>query len=166
MVELEVQDYNINYELFLKTKKLLTKLLGDNDSIIHVGSTAIPDMVGKNIIDILIGADDSIIFNKYSRILSNNGYYPGKNSTEIYQFFASSEQETKSGDIHIHLVIKNTQRYNDFIILKNYLLNNKNERDDYSDFKKEILSKTTDRNEYRKIKSKFVSNLLNRARQN
>ena len=39
MVELEIQDYNINHELFLKAKKLLTKLLGDNDSIIHVGST-------------------------------------------------------------------------------------------------------------------------------
>ena len=42
-------------------------------------------------------------------------------------FFSSTSKETLSGDIHIHLVIKNTQRYSDFIMLRNYLLNNKTE---------------------------------------
>lgn len=166
MVELKIQNYEENCNQYSKLKKLLTELLGSEISISHVGSTAIPDMVGKNIIDILIGATNNEIFEQYSFILKNNGFFEGKNSTEIYKFFASTENETKSGDVHIHLVMKDTERYDEFLILKNYLLNNKTERDDYSNFKKDILSKTTNRKEYRQIKSEYVSNLLKRARQN
>ena len=166
MVELVIQNYSKNYEIYLKTKKLLNGLLGDNISIHHVGSTAIPDMVGKNIIDILIGVNNNNEFENFSKILSNNGYYEGQHSTEIYKFFASRKDETKSGDIHIHLVIKNTKRYDEFLILKNYLLNNRYERECYSKFKNAILSKTTDRNEYRKIKSEYVSSLISRSKQN
>ena len=166
MVELKIQNYEENCKQYSKLKKLLTKLLGGDISISHVGSTAIPDMVGKNIIDILIGASNIESFEKYSLILKNNCYFEGKNTTQIYKFFASTENETKSGDVHIHLVMKSTERYDEFLILKNYLLNNKQERDNYSNFKKEILAKTTDRKEYRQIKSEYVSNLLKRARQN
>lgn len=164
MVELKIQNYEENCKQYSKLKKLLTELLGNDISISHVGSTAIPDMVGKNIIDILIGASNHENFDKYSLFLKNNGYFEGKNATQIYKFFASTENETKSGDVHIHLVMKDTERYDEFLILKNYLLNNKQERDNYSNFKKEILAKTTDRKEYRQIKSEYVSNLLKRAR--
>ena len=166
MVELKIQNYEENCKQYSKLKKLLTELLGGDISISHVGSTAIPDMVGKNIIDILIGASNYENFEQYSLILKNNGYFEGNNTTQIYKFFASTENETKSGDVHIHLVMKDTERYDEFLILKNYLLNNKQERDNYSNFKKEILAKTTDRKEYRQIKSEYVSNLLKRARQN
>ncbi len=166
MVELIKQNFNENFKRYLKSKITLTNLLGTNIFIEHVGSTSIPDMFGKNIIDILIGVNNDNDFEKFTKILLNNGFFVGKNSTEIYKFFASKKEETTSGDIHIHLVIKNTERFNDFLILKNYLLNNKNVRNDYCNFKKYILTKTTDRTEYRKIKSEYVANLLNRAKQN
>ena len=62
MVELEVQDFENNCEQFSKTKKLLTDLLGDDVSISHVGSTAIPEMIGKNIIDINYRYSKAIYF--------------------------------------------------------------------------------------------------------
>ena len=49
-------------------------------------------------------------------ILIKNNFYPSPRK-DIYQFFASRKEETKSGDIHIHLVVKNTDRYKEFIIL-------------------------------------------------
>ena len=166
MVELIKQNFDENCSTYLKFKNLLINLLGDNVFIEHIGSTAIPNMLGKNIIDILIGANDNNDFENFSKILVNNGFFVGKNSTEIYNFFASKIEETKSGDVHIHLVINHTERFNDFLILKEYLLNNKKECVDYCNFKKYILSKTTDRTEYRRIKSEYVTNLLNRAKQN
>lgn len=166
MVELKKQDFEENKKLYDNIKLELYKKISKSISIDHVGSTAIPDMYGKNIIDILIGVETKEEFNEISNILVEMNYVPSQNSkTNIYQFFASTKEETISGDIHIHLVIKNTERYKEFLILRDYLLNNKEEAKNYSDIKFEILNNGfNDRKEYRHIKSKYVTELIERAK--
>ena len=162
MVELEKQDYHKNKELYKKIESLLRKDIDEKIPIDHVGSTAIPNMYGKNIIDILIGVEKKE-FDKIRNILIKNNFYPSS-SEDIYQFFSSKKGETKSGDIHIHLVVKNTDRYNEFLILKNYLLNNEQEALKYSNFKKQLLKEgINNRKEYKKRKSEYVNSLLEKA---
>lgn len=164
MVELYKQNYNENKKLYNKIAKQLKEKIPNDIPINHVGSTSIPYMYGKDIIDILIGIPNEKDMDKYSKIIKNLGYYPGSHSKGIYRFFASTEEETKKGDIHLHLVYINTKRYNDFLILKNYLLTNKNERKYYSNFKKNLISKgIINREEYKKIKSEYVEKLIERA---
>ena len=82
------------------------------------------------------------------------------------EFFSSTASETGSGDVHIHLAITNTERYLEFIMLKKYLLQNKEEVLGYSNFKKEIINRgITDRREYKAIKSEYVTNLIARAKE-
>lgn len=166
MVTIIKQNYEENKYLFNKTKETLRKYLSANIPITHVGSTAIPDMYGKNIIDILIGAKDKTQFEEITQILTNASFVPSKKSKdEIYQFFSSKETETASGDIHIHLVITNTERYSEFIILKDYLLNNKEEALKYSNFKQELIKHDIkDRKQYKAIKSEYVTKLIERAK--
>lgn len=166
MVDLVRQNLKNNKHEYNKVKKILKKQLPSDVPINHVGSTAIPNMYGKNIIDILIGAKDLSQFENISKVLENNNFIGSqKSKDDIYQFFASTEKETSSGDIHIHLVITNTERYNDFIILRNYLLNNKQEAQAYSNFKKNLIKNgVIDRKEYKALKSKYVDELLIRAR--
>ena len=58
-----------------------------------------------------------------------------------------------------------TERYSEFIILRDYLINNDEEATNYSNLKKEIIDKgVTDRREYKAIKSPYVTELLNRAK--
>ena len=58
-----------------------------------------------------------------------------------------------------------TERYSEFIILREYLLNNNEEATNYSNLKKEIIDKgITDRREYKAIKSPYVTELLSRAK--
>lgn len=60
-MELVKQDYEENIKQYQGLEKKLKEMLGDSIPIDHVGSTAIPKMkYGKNIIDILIGAKDTI----------------------------------------------------------------------------------------------------------
>lgn len=166
MVELVRQNYSKNKKIFNNIKRQLQKELGINIKIDHVGSTAIKNMHGKNIIDILIGAEDIDNLNKISKKLINMGYCPGKNiSDNINRFFASTYEETKSGDIHIHLVIKDTERYKEFLLLRDYLINNKDIAKNYSDFKRELIANNIkDRKEYKKIKADYVSNLISQAK--
>ena len=138
MVILEKQNKKANDKLYeIRLKKLRT-LIEVNVPIEHVGSTDLPRMYGKNIIDILIGAKNDEEMDALSNKIIELGYFPGSKRTRyMYRFFASTDEETKAGDIHIHLVAKvDSDRYKDFLILKNYLLKNKKEKTNYSNLKK------------------------------
>ena len=166
MVDLVKQNLKENKKIFNNVKRELRKELSIDIPIEHVGSTAIPYMYGKNIIDILIGAEDIREFEHIKKVLEDHNFIGSEKSRdEIYQFFASSFNETGSGDVHIHLVIKNTQRFLDFLILRDYLLKNRKEVRAYSNLKKKLIKDgIIDRKDYKKQKSEYVSNLLNRAR--
>ena len=166
MVKIVKQNFRKNKKIFKSMQKQLKRDLNEDIQIEHVGSTAIPNMYGKNIIDILIGAKNINEFNCIKSILEKNKFYGSKKSKDKeYQFFASTTEETQSGDIHIHLVLKETQRYRDFILLRDYLLVNKSEAEKYSSFKKDLIKNNiNDREEYKKIKSEYVSKLIRDAR--
>ena len=167
MVMLVNQNLEENKKLYNKIENELRQQLDITVPITHVGSTAIPNMCGKNIIDILIGAENITQKEEFTNILVNKGFTPSQNSkTDVYQFLSSKCTETGSGDIHIHLVIKNTERYNEFIILKEYLLANKEEAQNYSDFKRVIVEKgIIERKEYKAVKSEYVTDLIKRAKE-
>ena len=166
MVKLINQDYLANKKRFSEVEKWLKQIVGDQVEIEHVGSTAIPDIKGKNIIDILIGAKNKEQFEKFAQALTSSGYFGSeKSKTDIYQFFASRQEETGVGDVHIHLVVVGTERHDEFLILRDFLLANENEAKQYSQHKDEILALgQIDRKTYREIKSKYVSALIQRAK--
>ena len=166
MVELVKQDYVKNKQIFNNIKNQLSQKLEERIEIQHVGSTAIENMYGKNIIDIAIGVLDIEQFQRTKKVLEEMNYTASaKSFNGIYQFFASTKEESGSGDIHIHLVIYETARYQEFIILRDYLIENPDEVKAYSDFKLNIIDLgTTDRREYKRIKSEYVHDLIERAK--
>ena len=165
MVEIIEQNYHENKVKFKKIKKELLKILDNKCIINHIGSTAIPNIIGKNIIDILIGVCSLQELENVKSILLNNGFYEGNSSTKRYCFLASTKEETKSGDIHLHIAIINEKRYNNFLYLKDYLLDNPKVCEEYANVKKNILLKYgNDRKKYRKIKSNYVKKIITEAR--
>ena len=96
-VVLVKQHYLENKKLYNAIESDLRENLNDSIPITHVGSTAIPDMYGKNIIDILIGAKDQKQFAEITKVLEEKGFIASKKSKdEIYQFFSSTADETTS----------------------------------------------------------------------
>ncbi|MDY3797736.1 MAG: GrpB family protein [Bacilli bacterium] len=165
MVELHRQNLKYNKKKYKEVKKRLRTRINKNMPIEHIGSTILPNMYGKNIIDILVGVNEENEMDKYSDILIELGYFPGNHNSGNYRFFASTKEETKMGDVHIHLVYIDSDRYRDFITLRDYLLSNKEERKAYSDLKRKLISDGTNiREDYKVTKSKYVSDLLIRAR--
>lgn len=166
MVELVKQNLKENKKLYNSVVRELRTKINKNVPIDHVGSTAIPYMYGKNIIDILVGAKDLKELKELTNIITSLGFcISNKNKDDIYRFFSSTKEETKSGDVHIHLAVLNTDRYKDFIILRDYLLNNKEDAKKYSKFKRDLLEKGyEDRKEYKRIKSEYVTDLIRKAK--
>lgn len=168
MVNLVYQDYEKNVKFFEKIKQELLIGLTAAKTIEHVGSTAIKNMYGKNILDVLVGVETSWDFDVTFKELENLGYFASTNfSSDIYHFFASKNEETGNGDVHIHLCLLGTDRYDDFVALRDYLRKNPNEAKAYSDFKLSLIQAGfIERKIYRAEKSDYVSNLIKRAKEN
>lgn len=165
MVELIRQNLKINRSRFVKVKKAILDSIDADIIVEHVGSTAIPKMYGKNILDVLVGVNNCNDFNNAIKGLEKIGFIGSEKSrSDEYMFFASDSGETHDGDVHVHLVLKETKRIDDFLLLKDYLLSHPKEAKAYSDFKKELIKNgTTDRKEYKRIKADYVSNLIQKA---
>lgn len=88
MVDLVYQDYEKNIRFFGKIRNELMTGLTTKKTIEHVGSTAIKNMYGKNILDILVGVETSEDFDVTFKELENLGYFASTNfSSSIYHFF-------------------------------------------------------------------------------
>jgi len=162
MVKIVRQNFKENSKKFMEVKRKLKEVLGDEPAIEHVGSTAIPNMYGKNIVDILVGVNRDDI-EKTAEEIDKLGYFRGKthNSGDRI-FFATKEEETGSGDIHIHLAKKDSERYRNFLLLRKYLLENPEEAKRYAKIKQDISK--MDRGSYKATKSPYVDKLLDSAR--
>ena len=105
MITLVRQNYLKNKRLFNKIRIQLAVSLVKDIKIEHVGSTAIPNMSGKNIIDVLVGAPNIELLETLASKIEELGFFPStKNNVDSgCLFFASSQSETESGDTHIRL---------------------------------------------------------------
>ena len=74
MVTLVYQEYEFNKKRYKKEETTIKKHLDEAVIIDHVGSTAIPNIYGKNILDILVGVPNKNIFNETKKQLLNLGY--------------------------------------------------------------------------------------------
>lgn len=160
---LQIYKSNLNYKSeFNKLAIKIKKILGNNISIEHVGSTALKNVDGKGIIDILIGVKDIDELYKFKDKLISAGYFSSENNNHgDYIFLASSESETTIGDYHIHLALFNSKKFNDYINLRNYFNNNPDKAKEYSDLKYKLAKLTgNNRREYKRLKSEYIEAIL------
>ena len=151
---------------FISEKQRLLSFLPDSIIIEHVGSSAV-GIGGKNIIDILIGADDKDEMFKIRDILKENGYFEGHDSHGDRIFLASSKNETRYGDFHIHICPITCNSYKDFILLRDFLISNPEKSKEYYNKKIEFANKAGfNRQKYKTLKSQFLARLLSEIKTN
>ena len=149
--------------VFARVKNKLALVLADGSQIRHVGSTAVPSLDGKNILDILISAKDNEHMNELRDKLVAIGYLPSLNpsSRQDYIFLASRQEETGEGDIHIHLAVADTETHDNFLIIRDYLRSRNDEAAQYSSVKYQYVKQANyDRSAYKKLKAAYVDKLL------
>ncbi|MBS3083859.1 GrpB family protein [Candidatus Pacearchaeota archaeon] len=131
------EKYNPIYKiLFQKEKAKLIKIF-PKSQIEHVGSTSVPDLGGKGIIDIAISAPKNQINNSI-KLLEKNGFeYKIKPLDKKRKFLQKIKSyRKKQRRIHIHLTNKNSIIWKSLIALRDYLIKNKEAREEYAKIKK------------------------------
>jgi len=166
MVRLKILPY---YQKFLKDfekekDKISKALKGEDIEIYHIGSTAIPGLGGKGIIDIMLAINtwkdlDNIIGKLKAMGLKH--VHP----KEEGRVFLSKEGITKIGDIHIHIVKKGCKPYKNLLFFRDYLRNHKEEAEKYFNLKLKWLKMfKKDRKKYTEGKIEYVKDILKKQK--
>src|SRR3989338_5418562 len=151
--------------LFQREKDSLVKILPKRALVEHVGSTAVPGLGGKGIIDIAIFNLKNKIKNYISE-LNNLGFKETSNHPADDRRIFMQKVIIKDGEVkmvHIHLCLTK-QFWDSFISFRDYLRKNNKARERYAKIKKEAVTIAQgDAEKYRAHKNQLLTELANEA---
>lgn len=169
--EIEIEPYNPSWPLLFKKQKDFLEEVLPNDligKIEHFGSTAIPGLSAKPIIDILVEVNSfEDVKEKIVPILESEGYeYFWRptigNEPPYYAWFIKRNSQGKRTH-HIHMVEPDSELWVR-LLFRDYLKDFPAEAKRYETLKKTLSKRYAhDRIEYTKQKSAYITNVTNKA---
>lgn len=166
-----IEPYNPNWATEFKELKrcLLDALYGLDIDVQHVGSTAIPNLPAKPILDVDIIIHDKTLLTKISKILEDIGYI-NKGEQGIkgrFAFRQSSEKVPKKDDYkkwqehHIYVCYSDSLALKNHLLFRNALLNDSNLVREYSTLKINLTEEMgITREKYTYRKTDFIISIL------
>lgn len=187
-MKVKLEKYDPEWKsLFEIEKRTLLKVINSKEiEIKHIGSTSIPDICSKPVIDIMIGVRKEKQLDKYINKIISLGYtYVQK--YEIYMpfrryFFKLKDPKAQLPKIigfndeyidkgnhedifHIHMVKINSDFWINQLLFRNYLRNNPKAKNEYENIKKCLAKREWDNvNDYAEAKSDFITRILENAK--
>ena len=138
-----LEEYNSEWKIRFEDEfKILQKVLVDfNPHIEHVGSTSVPGMVSKPIVDIMVGLQDLSIAKEVIEILEKKLLYHYDQTKEKV---VPNRRHLWKGNQEIHLfhlwiVGIESKDWKDMIYVREYLKHNENARNKYGNFKRNLI---------------------------
>lgn len=154
--------------IFQQEKETLIKLLGKENfiDIQHVGSTAIPFIDAKPIIDIAIAVNSFEKSKILIKPMTDTGYtYRGENGIPRRHFFVKFA-ENKSL-FHVHMNEQTSKDWINQIYFRDYLLSHKEKALEYQSLKRVLSDKyPDDRISYTQGKNEFIESILKTKQEN
>ena len=172
MDEIKIVEYKADWPCnFLREKCILEKLLAPEYilAIEHFGSTAIPGLAAKPIIDILIAVPSVELASKHliSKLTEIDYVFWAENPEKDKLFFVKGMPPY--GEVrthHVH-VVETLSAMEQRLKFRDYLISNIDERDSYATLKRKLAAEHSgDREAYTDAKSSFVSRILKLAENN
>ena len=130
----------------------------------HVGSTSIPGLPAKPILDMLIGVRDLAVISDLRGRLEARGYiYRGVGSGSIGHLFVR-ESAPDIRTEHVHVVQRNSVHWNDYMSFRDAMRANLALRDAYAALKTQLQSQfPDDRKAYTSGKYACIQSILKQA---
>ncbi len=159
-MKLKISQYSQKFpKIFDKEKKKIVKTIGNKD-VQHIGSTAVPGLGGKGIIDIMIGIKDWKEVKDVIKNLKKIGF-KHVHPEERGRIFLSEHREPYPDNVHLHIVKIGSKQYKDLLFFRNYLKKHKKEIKCFFELKLKWLEMAKgDRDKYGKLKAKYVKEIL------
>lgn len=147
------------------TIRLLSQILGDIVvDMQHVGSTAIPSIHAKPIIDIVVGVQDFADILPYMERLRHHGFVFRREDIAGQMLFIIGDFENDSRTHHIHVVKWNGAEWKNYISFRDYLNAYPEKARLYDSCKQGLAERfPNDRKSYTAGKENLINSLLSEA---
>ena len=164
-IEVELQSYDERWpNMYLDHERRIREALSAHDiendiDIEHIGSTAVPALAAKPIIDIVVTVNDITAEENYLDALVTAGYElrvrePGHRLVR-----------TPARDVHVHLFERNDPAVGEYLLLRDHLRSDASDRALYERTKRALLGKRwNDMNDYADAKTDVIIAIKARAR--
>lgn len=151
-------------QFFLTEKKRLEKLLKTYYiDIQHVGSTSIPQIVAKPIVDIAIGVKNWKSAQTIKERMIKSGYIYCENAGDSDRIFLTKGNENNR-ICNIHVELYDGISWKNHILFRDWLLMNPEDARQYNDLKLKLAEKyCKDRLSYTKSKDVFIRKILDKC---
>jgi len=157
----QFRKYNPKYKVFYQKEKVkLKKILPKDVNIEHIGSTAVPRLGGKGIVDILIGINKKDLLN-IKNILQKHKYsFPiGGDKKRLY-VEKDYRYKGQTRRVHLQIVPKNSKEWNNPIKIREHLKKDKNKARKYAELKKKAVKISKGKGKiYKNYKKSFLNKL-------
>ncbi|MHA2009456.1 MAG: GrpB family protein [Promethearchaeota archaeon] len=133
-------------------------------SIYHIGSTAIPQIKAKPIVDILIEVNDIDKIDNYNPKMIECGYIPkGELGIPKRRYFSKRSEEHRS--FHVHIFGKENPEIKRHLNFRDFMIAHPNDAQAYSHLKTDLARKyPEDIDAYCDGKDEFIKNIDERAK--
>lgn len=137
--EVKVVPYDFNWPMLFseEAKRLEHILVNEIIAIHHIGSTSIPNMSAKPIIDLLVEVKDIQEIDSYNEQLTKNGYISkGENGIPGRRYFIKGTLLHRTH--HIHMFQTGNQEIERHLTFRDYLKTHPVEADQYAMLKQKL----------------------------
>jgi GrpB-like predicted nucleotidyltransferase (UPF0157 family) len=139
--------------------RVLSALGGTALSVEHIGSTSVPGLAAKPIIDVLLVVADVEDEGSYVAALEGAGFVLRVREPGHRMF------RTPDRDVHVHVYGTGDRAITDYLDLRDWLRVDESDRALYADVKRQLAQRPwSDMNHYADAKSDVVQQVLGRAR--
>jgi GrpB-like predicted nucleotidyltransferase (UPF0157 family) len=163
MDEITVVEYQSDWPGLFETERrlLLTALGPDSGRIEHIGSTAVPGLAAKPILDIMAGLRTLPLGREAVAALSALGYEDlGENGIPGRHFFRKGMPRTH----HLHVVEDGSDFWRNHLLFRDYLRGHPEEADAYGCLKRALGGRfRADRDAYSNAKTPYIEEVLRKA---
>ncbi|RPI15533.1 MAG: hypothetical protein EHM58_14000 [Ignavibacteriae bacterium] len=164
-MKVKLVEYNPDWvKLFNEEKAIIKKALTSlNTRIEHIGSTSVPALGAKPIVDILLGVRSESDLNALIPLMTGIGYEYRNNFEHVMPY---RRYFTKPGNFHVHSVVVTGEFWKRHITFRDYLRTHDETRDEYFKVKKNLSDKEwDDSNDYAYAKTEFIQGIEKKAKE-
>lgn len=164
MRKVEVVSYENHWaEKFQKEAKRLKEAMPEHVKVHHIGSTSVPGLAAKPIIDMIMEVTNIDKVDRWNDCFVELGYTPkGENGISGRRFFVHGTEEKRS--YHLHIYETGDQEIMRHLSFRDYMMEHCEEAEAYATLKQELAKQFTyDIDQYIEGKDAFVRDREQRA---
>ncbi|MDM5371974.1 MULTISPECIES: GrpB family protein [Bacillus cereus group] len=152
-------------EKFQMEAERLKSAMPETVKIYHIGSTSVPGLAAKPIIDMIMEVENIERVDRWNERFIELGYIvKGENGISGRRFFIHGTEEKRS--YHLHVFEKGNPEIVRHLAFRNYMMAHCEEAEAYATLKKELAEKYTyDGALYTEGKNEFVRNVDEKAKE-